>query len=314
MVMGDTDLCPWDAGTWGRTDADVRSAARVAGSEARAVLMKLASEKLGTPAAALSSRTARCRTAQKVTYGELAKGRRSHGWWGEGYLRTVNDFKVIGKPARRMDAHEKVTGRAKYAGDIRRPGMLYARVLRPPMHGATRKALDASKAEAMDGVTVVERDDFVAVLGPDPERAAEALAAIKAEWDRPTAAFDTESVSDYFVKNGGEGHVSTSKGDVTTPAAGDHAIHSTFRSGYLAHAPMEPPALAGGRVGKMTVWASTQSLFGARTRIAKVLGLDERACASSRRSSRRVRREESHEQGVEAARLAQITGKPVMVT
>lgn len=319
MVMGDTDLCPWDAGTWGSQSTRMFGpAVRAAAAEARAVLMKLASEKLGTPAAQLVVENGVVSNgSQKVTYGELAKGKEISRLVGEkATLRTVKDFKVIGKPARRMDAHEKVTGRAKYAGDIRRPGMLYARVLRPPMHGATRKALDTSKAKAMDGVTVVERDDFVAVLGPDPERAAEALAAIKAEWDRPAAAFDTESVGDYFVKNGGEGHVSTSKGDVTTPAAGDHAIHSTFRSGYLAHAPMEPhTALAEWKDGKMTVWASTQSPFGARTRIANVLGLDEKSVrVITPFVGGGFGGKSPTEQGVEAARLAQITGKPVMVT
>ncbi len=318
MVMGDTDLCPWDAGTWGSQSTRMFGpAVRAAAAEARTVLMKLASEKLGTPRAQLVVENGVVSNGSlKVTYGELAKGKQITRLVGEkAVLRTVKEFKVIGKPAKRMDARDKVTGRAKYAGDIRLPGMLYARMLRPPVHGATRKSLDTSKAKAMNGVTVVERDDLVAVLHADPERAGEALTLIKAEWDRPAAAFDTESVGDYFVKNGGEGHVSTSRGDVTNPSAGGHAIESTFRNGYLAHAPMEPhTALAEWKDGKMTVWASTQSPFGARTRIAHVLGLEEnKVRVITPFVGGGFGGKSSTEQGVEAARFAQITGKPVMM-
>jgi nicotinate dehydrogenase subunit B len=316
--MGDTDQCPWDAGTWGSQSTRMFGpAVRAAAAEARVVLMKLASEKLGTPSGQLVVENGVVSNgSQKVTYGELARGKEIARLVGEkATLRTAKDFKVIGKPTKRVDAREKVTGRAKYAGDIRLPGMLYARILRPPMHGATRKSLDTTKAKAMSGVTVVEQDDLVAVLDADPERAGEALALIQAEWDRPTAAFDTESVGDYFVKNGGEGHVSASKGDVASPAPGDHAIQSTFRAGYLAHAPMEPhTAIAEWKDGKMTVWASTQSPFGARTRIAQVLGLEEKGVrVITPFVGGGFGGKSPTEQGVEAARLAKITGKPVMV-
>src|ERR1019366_927447 len=216
----------------------------------------------------------------------------------------------------RIQGHRKAGQADGCPGKGDRPrAALAARPPRPPMHGATRKSLDTSKAKAMSGVTVVERDDLVAVLHADPERAGEALALIKAEWDRPAAAFDTESVGDYFVKNGGDGHVSTSKGDVTNPFAGDHAIESTFRNGYLAHAPMEPhTALAEWKDGKMTVWASTQSPFGARTRIAHVLGIEEnKVRVITPFVGGGFGGKSSTEQGVEAARLAQITGKPVMM-
>jgi isoquinoline 1-oxidoreductase len=217
--------------------------------------------------------------------------------------------------------------------------MLYARLLRPPAHGATRTSLDTAKAKAMDGVTVVERDDLVAVLAPTPDGAAEALSLIKAEWTKPAAAFDHESVGDYFVKNGGAGEVKNVKGEwrpspwrfapVPLPASGERvapeapgegrhsheSIETTFRTGYLAHAPMEPhTAVAEWKDGRMTVWASTQSPFGTRTRVAQALGLDE--------SKVRVLTpfvgggfggKSPAPQAVEAARLAQIAGKPVMV-
>jgi len=315
MCMGDTDQCPWDAGTWGSLSTRMFGpAVRAASAEARTVMLKLASETLRVPRETLVVRNGVVTDGKKsVTYGELAKGKQIARLVDEkAVLRAVKDFTVIGRPTKRVDSREKVTGRAKYAGDVRLPGMLYARILRPPAHGATRTSLDTAKAKAIDGVTVVERDDLVAVLAPTPDGAAEALAMIKAEWTKPAAAFDHESVADAFVKNGGAGDVKTTKGDVGAAA---NAIETTFRTGYLAHAPMEPhTAVAEWKDGRMTIWASTQSPFGTRARVAQTLGLDE--------SNVRVLTpfvgggfggKSAANQAVEAARLAQIAGKPVMV-
>jgi CO/xanthine dehydrogenase Mo-binding subunit len=178
--------------------------------------------------------------------------------------------------------------------------MLYARIVRPPMHGATRKSLDTSKAKEI--ATVVENGDLVAVLHSDPEVANRALQLVKAEWDKPAAAFDTESVGEYFLKN------------VAGPDTKGQ-FESTFRTGYLAHAPIEPhTAIAELKDGKLTAWVGTQGPFQVRAAIARALGLDE--------SKVRVITpfvgggfggKSPAPQAIEAARLAQITGKPVMV-
>ncbi len=308
MVMGDTDQVPWDAGTWGSlTTRMYGPAVRAAAAEARAVLTKLAGEKLGVARDQLVVDNGVVSVAgdasRKVTYGELAKGKQIARLVDEkAVLRSAKDFKVIGRPAKRMDGKDKVTGRAKYAGDIRLPGMLYARILRPPAHGATRKSLDVSKARTMAGVTVIEKDDLVAVLAADPEKAGKALGLIKAEWDIPEPAFDTESVADYFLKNAPAPEV---KG----------AFESTFRVGYLAHAPMEPhTAVAELRDGRMTVWAGTQSPFGARGQIAQALGVDEKDVrVLTPFVGGGFGGKSASGQAVEAARLAKLTGKPVMV-
>jgi nicotinate dehydrogenase subunit B len=305
IVMGDTDLVPYDQGTWGSlTTRMFGPAVRAAAAEARAVLMKLASEKLGVPRDQLSVASGVVTAGErKVTYGELAKGQTIARLVDEkAVLRAAKDFKVIGRPTKRVDAREKVTGRAVYAGDIRRPGMLYARILRPPMHGATRKSLDVSKAKEVAGVVVVEKDDLVAVLHPDIETAARALGLIKAEWDRPAAAFDTETVGDAFIKG------------VSVPEV-QGAFTSTFRTGYLAHAPMEThTAVAEMSEGKLTAWIGTQSPFGARGRIAQALGIDEsKVRVITPYIGGGFGGKSATGQAVEAARLAQITGKPVMV-
>lgn len=305
MVMGDTDLVPWDQGTWGsQTTRMFGPAVRAAAAEARAVLMNLAAKRLGTTRDRLTVENGVVSDGSRnVTYGELALGKQIARLVDEkAVLRAAKDFKVIGKPARRVDARDKVTGRAKYAGDIRLPGMLYARLLRPPMHGATRKSLDTTWAKAMRGVTVVEKDDLVAVLAADPESASKALSLIKAEWDRPEAESDTESVGDYFLKN------------VPAPEM-KGAFVSTFRTGYLAHAPMEThSAIAEWKDGKMTVWAGTQSPFGTRARLAEVLALDEtKVRVITPYLGGGFGGKSPSGQAIEAARLAQIAGKPVQV-
>jgi nicotinate dehydrogenase subunit B len=305
IIMGDTDLVPWDQGTWGsQTTRMFGPAVRAAAAEARTVLMKLAAEKLGTPRQQLVVENGVVSNGSKsVTYGELAKGKQIARLVNEkAVLKAARDFKIVGKPAKRIDGREKVTGKAVFAGDIQRPGMLYARILRPPMHGATRKSLDTSKAREIAGVTVVEKGDLVAVLHTDPEVAAHALDHIKADWERPAAAFDTESVGDYFVKN--------------APAAEVKGMfESTFRTGYLAHAPMEThTAVAELKDGKLTAWVGTQSPFGARSRIAETLGLQEtKVRVITPYVGGGFGGKSPVGQAVEAARLAQITGKPVMV-
>jgi nicotinate dehydrogenase subunit B len=305
IVMGDTDLVPYDQGTWGSlTTRYFGPAVRAASAEARTVMMKLASGKLGVPREQLSVANGVVSGGGKsVSYGELARGQTIARLVDEkAILKSIKEFKVIGKPHKRVDAREKVTGRAVFAGDIRRPGMLYARILRPPMHGATRKSFDVTRARAMAGVTVVEKDDLVAVLHADTEMAAKALGVIRSDWDRPEAQFDTDSIYDYLVKN------------VPAPEMNGQ-FQSTFRTAYVAHAPMETHTAAAELVdGKLTAWVGTQSPFGARARIAQALGLDEKNVrVITPYIGGGFGGKSPVGQAVEAARLAQITGKPVMV-
>lgn len=329
MVMGDTDLCPWDAGTWGSlTTRMFGPALRAAAAEARVVLTDLAAKKLGVPREQLVISDGVVSVSgssdRKVSYGELAKGKQISRLVDEkAVLRSVKEFSVMGKPTKRLDARDKVTGRAKYTGDLRLPGMLYARILRPPMHGATRKSLDLAAAKAIPGVTVVETGDLVATLHADPEIAARALQAIKVEWDRPAAAFDTESVGDYFVKNSPAGEEKVARGDVATllaeamsrPDGPARLFESTYRTGYLAHAPIEPhTALAEWKDGRMTVWAGTQSPFGTRPRVAEAIGVTEKDVRIiTPFLGGGFGGKSSSGQAIEAARLAKIVGKPVMV-
>lgn len=322
MILGDTDQCPWDGGTFGSLTTRVFGPAlRAAAAEGRAVLMQLASKKLGVPKENLvvddGVVSVSGDASKKVTYGELAQGKQISRLVDEkAVLRSVKDFKLMGKSPTRLDAAEKVTGKAKYAGDIRRPGMLYARVLRPPAHGATMKSVDVSAAEAMRDVKVVKQDDLVAVLHPTPDGAAEAIAKVKAEWTKPELDVDQDGIFDYLLDKAPAADVRLNRGDLkAAKAAAAKTFESTFYMPYLAHSPMEPhTSVAEFKDGKMTVWASTQTPFPTRDGIAKTLGLEPKDVrVITPYVGGGFGGKSAGRQSTEAARLAKIAGVPVQV-
>jgi CO/xanthine dehydrogenase Mo-binding subunit len=97
----------------------------------------------------------------------------------------------------RTDSYEKVTGKAKYTGDLKLPGMVYARILRSPSHGAKMASVDVSGAEKIESVTVVRDGDLIAVLSENRDKADEAIVKIKAEY-----SFDELKVNDKTVLTG----------------------------------------------------------------------------------------------------------------
>ena len=322
MVMGDTDRCPWDMGTFGSlTTRMFGPYLRAAAAEARAVMLRLAAEKLGVPRAKLVVADGVVSVAgdasRKVSYGALAEGRRIVRTVGDkAVLRSPSEFTVMGTSPERFDAHAKVTGGAKYAGDIRLPGMLCACVLRPPAHGATLKALDTTAAAKRPGVVVVNQDGLVATLHADPEAAAAALALVKATWDTPAPPFDTETVFDHLIKAGGAGEVVTSRGDVAAArSAAARLFQTTYRKGYVAHAAIEPhTAVAEVSGDKVTIWASTQTPFPTRDRIAEELGLvKDKVHVVTPFVGGGFGGKSAGLQVSQAAKLARITGKPVQV-
>ena len=169
MTMGDTDLCPWDVGTFGSLNIwQFGPALRAAGAEARAVLLQMAAEQLQAPAARLQVKagivTDPSSPGKRVSYAQVVQGKRIERHLEKVPAKPVAAFSVVGQSPRRKDAIEKITGKAKYAGDMTIPGMLHARILRPPAHGAALKDVDISAAEKATGAKVVRDGDLIAVL------------------------------------------------------------------------------------------------------------------------------------------------------
>ena len=323
MVMGDTDLCPWDMGTFGSlTTRMFGPALRAAAAEAKVVLLGLAATKLGVRRAELAAADGVVSVvsdpARRVTYGELARGQKIARLVGEkAVLKQVREFGVMGRSPARLDGRAKVTGAAEYAADLRRPGMLCARIVRPPAHDAKLKSLDTAAAEKLPGVRVVRDGDLVAVLHAEPDGAAAALAAVVAEWEPAPAGPDTETVFAHLHGYRAAPQEVDRRGDPDgeRARAGAALVASTFHKGYVAHAPIEPhAAVAELADGKVTVWASTQTPFPTRDSVAAALGLaTEKVRVVTPYVGGGFGGKSAHQQAVEAARLARSAGVPVQV-
>ena len=323
MVMGDTALCPFDMGTYGSMSTRFFGPAlRAAAAEAKAVLLTLASEHLKAPLDSLSVEdgvvfvTSDRKT--RVTFGQLANGQKIvRKLDGKAVTKSVSEFRVMGKPEKRRDARAKVTGKAQFAGDIRLPGMLYARVLRPPAHGAALKSVDTAAAARLPGVVVVNEGGMVAVLHADPEAAEKALALVKADFEVPKPAFDDRTVFAHLLSAAGAGEEREKKGDL---AEGEKRSASTFEgkylNGYGAHAPIEThTALARLEGGVMTVWSSTQTPFPSQQAIAQAIGFEkEHVRVITPFVGGGFGGKSAGLQAIEAAKLAKLTGKPVQVS
>lgn len=322
MVMGDTAHCPWDMGTFGSMSTRFFGPAlRAAAAEARAVLKALAAEYLQIPADRLVAEDGvifdKNQKQKRVTYAQLAKGKAiARRVKEKPALKAQSEFKIIGKDALRTDASEKVTGRAKYAGDIQLPDMLYAKILRPPAHGAKLKSVDTSSAEQVEGALLIRDGDLIAVLHNNPDEAEKALGRIKAEFDVPEAEVDDETIFEHLLAKAQRANVVDRGGKLETgEKLADVVVEETYLDGYVAHATIETHTALAKVEGKTaTVWASTQSPFRVKDQVAQALGF----------SSKDVRvitpfvgggfgGKTSAPQAVEAARLAKAVEKPVQV-
>jgi isoquinoline 1-oxidoreductase len=213
--------------------------------------------------------------AVSVTYSQLARGQKiERHVSAKPALKEPSQFKVSGKPVLRRDSHDKVTGLAHYSGDIRSPGMLYAKILRPPAHGAKLKSVDTAPAKEVGGVQVVQDGDFVAVLHEFPDVAEDALGRIKAEFDVPETKVDDQTIFDHLLSVAPASNVLTKGGDLEEgKRLAAKKFETTFLNSYVAHSAMEThAALARIEGDKATVWASTQNPFGARGEIAEAIG------------------------------------------
>jgi nicotinate dehydrogenase subunit B len=323
MVMGDTDLCPYDMGTWGSlTTRAFGPAMRAAAAEARAVLTGMASEKLGVPVSRLEVKdgivSEKGNPSKAVSYADLAKGKKLEKYLDvQPPVEDYTEFTYVGKPLLHSDGYLKVTGKAQYTGDLKLPGMLHARILRPPSHGAKLVSADLSAAEKMEGVKTVRDGDFIAVLSENRDKADMAIVQINAEYSYDEMDISDDTLHDYISRGEYRLSVIAESGDIeTAPQLCDKVFEHEYMDPYLAHAPIEPhTALATFEGDKLTVWASTQSPFGLQDTLVRELGMSlDKVRVITPFLGGGFGGKAPSQQGVEAARLARMTGRPVMVT
>ncbi len=333
LVMADTERCPDDGGTAGsRTTPATVPRVRSAAAAAFELLAGQAAAKLGVARAELQIQDGEFKSAKdkKLSLADLAKDKELHEKWKSAppasgvSVTPVEQWKVLGTPVPKVGGRDIVTGAARYASDIIRPGMLYGKVLRPASFGATLKSIDVAPAQQMAGVSVVREGDFVGCAAPTSWQAAKALSAMAktAEWDRPSHPssqwlFDVlkrtaDRSGDRGQRDRGQG-----RGDAADRprAAADRQISVQYTVAYVQHAPMETRcAVAEWENDKLTVWTGTQQ----PSRVQQDL------CTAFRLPTSRVRvivpdtgggfgGKHTGEAAVEAARLAKGAGRPVLL-
>src|SRR5207244_4774389 len=190
MVMGDTDLTPFDAGTFGsRSTPTMAPQLRKAAAAAREMLIAMAAEQLKVEPNDLRIIDARFVNHDKsktLTLAEVAKGRKLVKVIPDNIAITQpKDWTVAGTSTLKVNARDFVTGKHDYTSDIKREGMLYGKVVRPSAFNATLVSVDAKAAEAIAGVKVVTDGNFIGVLASDQQTATKAAGAIAVGWEAP---------------------------------------------------------------------------------------------------------------------------------
>ncbi len=322
MVMGDTDLVPWDAGTFGsRTTPTMGPQLRAAAAAAREQLLFLAAERWKADRATLTAsggKVANPATGEAVAYGELTRGQNLVKVIGPDLpVSPARDWKVAGKPAAKVDGRDFVTGKHLYTSDLTRPAMLHGKVLRPSGFKAALVSLDPQEAEKIPGVRVVRDGDFAGVVAPDPWTAERAAAAVKMQWNLPPQPSGKE-LFEYLKKNEETGGRDSRqiKGSVEQGmASADVKVAETYTVEHIAHAPLEPRAAAAEWNGeRLTVWTGTQRPFAVRDELAEVFHIPpEKVRVQVPGTGSAYGGKHAGDAAVEAARLAKAAGKPVKV-
>ena len=309
LVMGDTDLTPYDAGTFGsQTTPGMAPRLRKAAAAAREMLVDLAAKSWHADRKALVVSDGRITLPganRSVEFRELTKGQRLMQSIEDAPTAPADAWRIAGASAAKVDGRALVTGRHKYASDGKLPGMLFGKVLRPEKFGATLESVDTKEAEAIPGVVVVRDGDFVGVAAPVERDAERALAAIRAKWN----STEQPSGKDLYES------LAPKRGNFRSATDPDIALTATYTIAYIAHVPLEPrAAVAHWTDGKLTVWTGTQRPFGVRSELAQAFHIPEtqvRVIVPDVGAG--YGGKHTGEAAIEAARMAQSAHKPVKV-
>lgn len=333
VIVGDTAATPFDRGTFGsRTTPVTGTQLWRTGAAARSLLIDLAAAAWQVDRDRLDVADGRVLERggeRSATFGELARDRQivrivpvpdeAGQMPPDAALPTPPQaWRAAGTSVAKLDGHAFVTGSHRFTPDLRLPGLLHGKVLRPPAFQATPISVDTSAAEAMDGVTVVHEGDFIGVAAVDELTASQALDAIRVRW-RTQLQVSQPELFDYLKANpveleGRRGPLVIAEGSV---AAGVAAAHLTYAQrytvDYIAHVPLEPrAAVALWDDHGLTVWTGTQRPFGVRAELAEAFDLpEERVRVIVPDTGAGYGGKHFGDAALEAARLAKAAGRPV---
>jgi isoquinoline 1-oxidoreductase len=324
MVMGDTQLTPFDMGTFGsRTTPTMSPQLRKVAAAARDLLIGLAATQWQIDRKRLVAADGKVtdpETKQSVEYAALVKGQQFTQTISTGdFFIPPTQWTVQGQSFPKVDGRDFVTGKHRYPSDQTLPEMLHGKILRPASFGATLVSIDPHEAEQIPTVTVVHDGNFVGVAAPSAEIASRAVKAIRAEWKTEPQPSEKE-LFEYLKNNAVEnknpiGNASRDEaGSVEKAlASADHRLQQTYTVSYIAHAPLEPrAALAQWSGDNLTVWTGTQRPFGVRSELAEAFRIpEERVRVLMPDTGSGYGGKHTGEAAIEAARLAQAAKRPV---
>lgn len=334
LVMGSTDTTPDQGGSGGSdgVERDGLPMRRVA-AEARRVLLDLAAERFNVPAAALTvdngTIAVAADPARSVTYADLIGGRRFdialegnnvNATRGVAEIKPVEELRVIGQPIPRYDIPAKVDGSLTWACDVKLPGMVHARNVRPPVAGASLRGIDESSVAELPGfVRVVREGNYVAVICEREEQAINAARALVCDWAPPAEAPFPAS-AELFDYMRAATPASTNEGrPVGDPdaafAAATTVLEADYEVPYQGHTAIGPAhALADPSNGQLTIYSNDMKSYGLRDGVARFLEMPREQVRVVYMDGPQVYgRTAADDAGFEAAWLAHTLGRPVRV-
>ncbi len=312
-VMADTDLTPYDMGTFGsRSTPDMGTQLRRVAATAREALLDLAAAEWSVNRATLrvdDGKIYHSPSGRAASYGELTRGKKLvREISSTTALKPATEWRVAGTAVPKVNGRDFVTGSHRYAADIVRPNMLFGRVLRAPAYGAELATFDGSAAEAMPGVRVVRDGDFVGIVARSSHLAAQGLQALRATWKTTPQISEAE----FFAQM--RGGAANPTPELTRSADGALVLRQSYSVAFIAHVPLEPRAAVAEWTGpKLTVWTGSQRPFGIRdSELARAFNLGPeyiRVIVPDTGSG--YGGKHTGQAAVEAARLARAAAQPV---
>ncbi|SFK73603.1 CO or xanthine dehydrogenase, Mo-binding subunit [Mesorhizobium albiziae] len=284
IISADTTRGPDEGYTYGSQSIEQSGMAlRVAGAQARAVLMAAAATRLNVAVETLSVErgSVRSQDGRQVSYAEIATGdpellRRDVS--SAVRVKKAADYKIVGKSVPRIDFPQKVTGEAAFLQDMRLPGMLFGRVVRPPRAGAQLLSFEEAAVRALPGVsTVVRKGSFLGVVAAREEQAIAAMQLLReiSRWTEDGPRLPRSSnLPDELRKFAKEDVVVSDTGQGDAAGIVHQWVEASYSRPYLSQAAIGPScAVAHFADGRMTVWSHTQGAFPLRGDLAKALQL-----------------------------------------
>jgi len=278
MISGDTGRTPNEGQTAGSQSIENSGTAlRLAAAEVVQIMRELAAPKLDAHAGELTVADGiiSAVNGKKISYAELASTLDlKREATASARPKPTGQHKIVGQSIARFDIPGKVTGKASYVQDLRLPGMVHGRVVRPPQYGATLESMDEAKARAIPGVIAVIRDgSFLGVIAEREEQAVKARAALaaSAKWKPGPALPDPANIFAHLKSLPAKTEVIGLK-QAPVLASAPKVLQATYTKPYMAHASIGPSAaVAEFKDDKFTVWTHSQGVFPLRAELAKTL-------------------------------------------